>query len=115
MSYGNIEGPSLQSSTYGAAFIAQPVPIRYHPPSLDVQDASMMLQEPGPHSAPVTAQQSSFTQPNSYVSQQGHIGASHASLRPHQAYSGNWYQSASPYGQFEEEPEMYGSRQQRPG
>lgn len=114
LSYGAIEAPPGQSS-YGTTYLAQPTPVRYPPPSLDVQHTTMMLQEPGPHSAPVRTQHPSFGQTHPYMFQQDHGNTSTTFSSSHQAYSGGWYSDPSAFGTLEEEPESYGSRQQRPG
>jgi len=117
MSYGNVEGLQGDHTIYNQAFPTHAAPLRYPQPSLNIhniQNPTMMLQEPAPHSAPVGLQQHPFDQPHPYMFQQGHSGT-HASLPSHQAFSGNWYAQPPNYGTLEEEPDGYGDRQQRPG
>ena len=119
MSYSRVEGGlSNNGGPYSGSYQVDPShhlsPIRHAPPTLDMQNASMMAQAPGPHSAPTGHPNHAFVnQSHPYVFQNAHDHAPSTSVAPHHPYPGSWYSGLPSFGSVQEE--QYMVRSHEPG
>ncbi|KAK5725214.1 hypothetical protein LTR17_013166 [Elasticomyces elasticus] len=113
-SYGQVDQHSAHPQQYQSDFRSHqqlpPQHFQYPLSSLDVQNATMMHDDRGPHSAPVGVQQS-YGQANPFAFQQPHRNVEN----PHQqAYSAGWLPRHH-YGSMAEQSRDYEGGEQRPG
>jgi hypothetical protein len=113
MSYGQIEGFGQNVSSYGDLHLGglqQPAHLRQNPPTLEMQNASMMAQAPAPHSAPIAQHAQSFMdQQNAFGLQHSPFQQTGAPPSSTQSYSGTYYNTSPQLGVSQEErPESPG-------
>ncbi|KAK5731306.1 hypothetical protein LTR15_001245 [Elasticomyces elasticus] len=116
-SYGQVDQHSGPPQQYQPDFRSHqqlpPQQFQYPLSSLDVQNATMMHDDRGPHSAPVGIQQP-YGQANPFAFQQPRRNVENASFPHQQAYSAGWLPRHH-YGSMAEEPRDYEGGEQRPG
>ena len=107
MSYSQVEGMP-NSNSYSGGFPTDPphqlASMRNVPLSLEMQNGRMMMEAPGPHSAPVEQRHHAFTnQPHQYVFP-AHSNPSNVSrIGPQPGYSSDWYHVPPPFAPVDEE------------
>ncbi|EMC94520.1 hypothetical protein BAUCODRAFT_149659 [Baudoinia panamericana UAMH 10762] len=89
--------------------------MRYPPTSLALSTLPMAAHTNGPHSAPVGGPIRSLGQPQAFSFPQPTGHPDGAPLFQSQSYPTGWYTDHTAFGPLAEEPENYGSGQQRPG